>query len=135
VLSKPHDGRSGQSKPTAHNRYENNTCLRRKGALKVMGRSDPVETCMSLAGMKAFSSEQTDLLILLGLITTFFVWTQDRREHTAIQKPVTLTVYVKTLLTSILLWTPIVEAHGCYTASSFLNAFFQVFCNKSQPYF
>lgn len=53
VLSKPHDGRYGQSKPTVHKRYENNMCLRRKSALKVIRRSNPAETCMPLAVMKS----------------------------------------------------------------------------------
>lgn len=43
----------GQSKPTAHRRYENNTDLRRKGALKAIGRSDIAETCTSLAAMSS----------------------------------------------------------------------------------
>lgn len=48
VLSKPHNGRYGQSKPTARKRHQNSTCLRGKGALQVTGRSNPVETCLAV---------------------------------------------------------------------------------------
>lgn len=44
--------RAKASQLTAHKRYENNTCVRRNGALEVIGRSNPVETCPCLAVMK-----------------------------------------------------------------------------------
>lgn len=96
VLSKPHDGRYGQSKPTAHKRYENNTCLRRKGALQVIGRSNPVETCMCLAVMKSIllranrfthlaRSDHNFSVNVYGYIQLFWMDTGQKRTHCGIK--------------------------------------------------